>query len=170
MVPTAPAVPDYGPRVVAGSVQRLPSGAPNGGDGVPPSEVYKAAIDEYRFQAQFNWSRTQYLLAFNAGVLTAATVVASNPGRSAGLVFALGAVAAALSIIAVHVQHDYYRAARDRMARIEDDLQIPAGQRFDTTAHLGHRRRRISVNEVVYLLLIAIVIGNIVGVTLMVNR
>jgi hypothetical protein len=77
------------------------------------TDVYQIAVAEYRFQATFNWSRTQYLLAFNVGILAAASALGSIPGqgRGAGLVIALGAVAAVLSAILVRIQHGYYRAA-----------------------------------------------------------
>jgi hypothetical protein len=132
--------------------------------------VYKIAVEEYRFQAQFNWSRTQYLLAFNVAILAAATAVASQPGRSAALVFALGAVAALLSAAVVRVQHGYYRAARDHMRRIEDAVALPPDQRLDTTANLGGRRRTISVNQIVHLLLAAIAVADLVGVLLVMIR
>jgi hypothetical protein len=154
---------------MAGSVARLPHETGNG-DGLPPADAYKIAIDEYRFQAQFNWSRTQYLLAFNAAILPAATAVASRPGRGAALVFLLGIAAAALSALVVRTQHDYYRAARDRMRRIEAGLAIPDEQRFDTTTTLGGRRRLVSVNQVVYLLLAAIAIADAVGFVLVVAK
>jgi len=143
-------------------VARWPHEPTNGG-GLPPADLYKLAVDEYRFQAQFNWSRTQYLLAFNAAVLTAATAVASRSGSSAALVFVLGAVAALLSALAVRTQHDYYRAARDRMRRVEEAFGVPVDQRIDTTATLGDRRRTASVNQVVYLLLGAIAVADVVG-------
>ncbi len=121
------------------------------------------SVEEYRFQAQFNWSRTQYLLAFNAAILTAASAVASRPGRSAAFVFILGAVAAMLSALAVRTQHGYYRAARDRMRRVEEALGVPFEQRIDTTSTLGHRRRAASVNQVVYLLLGGMTAADLVG-------
>ena len=147
---------------MAGSVARLPH-EPTNGDNLPPADVLKLSVDEYRFQAQFNWSRTQYLLAFNAAILTAASVVASNPGKSAALVYVLGAVAALLSMAAVRTQHDYYRAARDRMQRVEEAVGVPSDQRIDTTATLGSRHRRVSVNQVVYLLLGAMMVADVVG-------
>ena len=150
-----------------GSVARLPHD-PSNGDGLPPAEVYKVSVDEYRFQAQFNWSRTQYLLAFNAAILTAATAVASRPGQSAALVYVLGAVAAALSSAVVSTQHDYYRAARDRMRRVEEALDVPIDQRIDTTSTLGDRRRTISVNQVVYLLMGTMAVANAVGCAIIV--
>lgn len=147
---------------MAGSVARLPHD-PTDGDGLPPADLYKVSVEEYRFQAQYNWSRTQYLLAFNAVILTAASAVASRPGRSAALVFVLGAIVATLSMLVVRTQHDYYRAARDRMQRVEEALSVPPTQRIDTTATLGQRRRRVSVNQVVYLLLGAIAVADLVG-------
>lgn len=156
---------------MARSVARWPDGASDGGNGrIPPAEIYKAAIDEYRFQAQFDWSRTQYLLAFNTGILTAGTAVAAQFGKVAALVFLLGIVAAGLSAGAVHTQHGYYRAARDRMQRVEDAYGVPEQERFDTTATLGRRRRLASVNEVVYLLLAALAVADAVGVVLSLDR
>jgi hypothetical protein len=158
-------------RGVVGSLAHLPGNPPgDDGDGIPPVDVYKIAVDEYRFQAQFNWSRTQYLLAFNVGILAAATAVASRPGRSAALVFILGALTAVLSMMVVKVQHGYYRAARDHMRRIEEAVALPTAQRLDTTAKLGGRRRKISVNQVVYLILAAVAVANVVGVAIIAAR
>jgi lipopolysaccharide export LptBFGC system permease protein LptF len=75
-------------------------------------------VDEYRFEAQFNWTRTQYMMVFNTGVLAAALAVAAQGGRSAVLIFGFGVIAAGVSVLVVRTQHDYYRAARDRMRRI----------------------------------------------------
>jgi hypothetical protein len=155
---------------MAGSVSRLPSGAPDGGDGVPPADVYKVAVEEYRFQAQYNWSRTQYMLVFNTGILAAATAVAARPGRGATLIFLLGALVACVSVLVVRTQHDYYRAARDRMRRVEVAVGIPADQRTDSTSTLGGRRRTASVNQLVYLLLGALAVANVVGAGLIASR
>ena len=153
---------------MAASVARLPGNPP--GDGIPPVELYKIAVDEYRFQAQYNWSRTQYLLGFNAAVLVAATAVAAQPGRGAALVFLFGSVVACLSIVVVRTQHDYYRAARDHMRRVEQDCAIADAQRLDTTASLGKRGRTVSVNQVVYLLLVAVALADLVGAFLIFIR
>ena len=99
---------------------------PSGGEPLPPADAYKIAVDEYRFQAQFNWSRTQYLLGLNVVVLVAGTGVASRPGVGAALVFAFGALAAVLSASVVHTQHGYYRATRAHLQRVEDSLGVPA--------------------------------------------
>lgn len=153
-----------------GSVSRLPNGTTDGGDPLPPADLYKIAVDEYRFQAQFNWSRTQYMLVFNTGILVAGTVVASRPGQSAALVYLLGVLAACVSLLIVRTQHDYYRAARDRMKRVEASLDVPDNQRTDSTSTLGGRQRTASVNQLVYLLLVAVATANVVGVVIIAQR
>ncbi len=155
---------------MSGSVARFPNGAADDGDRVPPADVYKVAVEEYRFQAQYNWARTQYMLVFNTGILVAGTVVASRPGQGAALVYLLGAFAAGLSALIVRTQHDYYRAARDRMKRVEVSLSIPPEQRTDTTATLAGRRRTASVNQLVYLLLGSVGLADLVGVVLIALR
>lgn len=137
---------------------------------MPPGELYKVAVEEYRFQAQFNWSRTQYLLALNAAILTAAAAVASRPGHSAALIFLLGMVASVLSAVVVRTQHDYYRAARDHLRRVEEELAIPHSQRLDTTSALGGRSRLVSVNQVVYLLLFSLAVADAVGFAIVAAR
>lgn len=135
----------------------------DGEDRVPALEIYKAAIDEYRFQATYNWSRTQYMLVFNTGILAAAAAVASRPGHSAALIFGLGVVACVVSYFLIHTQQDYYRAARDRMRHVEENVGVPEDMRTNTTSTLGGRNRLVSVNQLVTLLLGALCIADIVG-------
>lgn len=132
--------------------------------------MYKVSVEEYRFQAQYNWSRTQYLLIFNTAILAAASALSAQLGRGAALIYLLGAVTAPLSVVVVRTQHDYYRAARDRMKRVEAAYRIPTDQRIDTTATLGSRQRKISVNQVVYLLLSFLCLAHVVGVIALLLR
>jgi hypothetical protein len=152
-----------------GSVARLPQ-PPDDGGGISPADLYKIAVDEYRFQAQYNWSRTQYLLGFNAVVLAAALALVDRSGRGATLVFLVGLCAAILSAAVVRQQHDYYRAARNHMRRVEERYQVPVEERLDTTSTLGDRRRTVSVNQVVYLLLGLIGLADLTGAILALTR
>ena len=136
---------------------------PDGGndDPMPPVELYKLAVEEYRFQAEFNWKRTQYLLAFNAAILAAGLAVAGRFGGFAVPVFGLGVVACALASLILRQQHTYYRAARARMTRIEDRWRIP--EPVDTTATLGKRKRSYSVTALIHVLLAAIAVADVVA-------
>lgn len=127
-------------------------------------DLYKIAVDEYRFQAQFNWSRIQYWLAFNTAILAAGVALMASTRFSAA-VFLIGALAAGLSIRAAHVAHGYYRVTRDRVRRFELALELDEPLRFDTTPGFADQRRtRINVTMVNYLLLTAVGVADLVGV------
>jgi hypothetical protein len=136
---------------------------------IPPQDIYRIAVDEYRFQAQFNWTRTQYLLGLNALILVAGTTLSRPAGTVAMLVFSFGAIAAVLSALVIRTQHGYYRSARSHMVRIEIDLGIPVDQRLDTTTTLGDRPRFLSVNQVIYLLLGAIAVADASGAIIVIS-
>ena len=110
-------------------------------------DLYKFALDEYRFQVNLNWSRTQYYIVLNLGILGLATgllkVTGDNvsPGIGIGL-YAAGVVCCVLSLVAGWVQRGYYRTARDHKQRIEQLLDLgDLGVR--TTPGMGSATRRI---------------------------
>ena len=121
-------------------------------------DLYRESLSEYRFQAEFNWSRTQYWLVFNAGILTAGVALwATTQSRLVTIVFVLGVVCCALSARAVQVSHLYYRATRDRVRRLESELAVPTAAVVDTTrGFTGTRRPIVNVQAVVYLLLVSL--------------
>lgn len=77
--------------------------------------------------------------------------------------YGLGAFAALLSSIVHRTQHEYYRAARDRLRRVETLFDVPSEARVDTTGALGGRRVRLKVTVVVHLLLAAMLVAQVVG-------
>lgn len=159
--------------VSATPAHRLPAPDPPEDQRATTLELYRLAVDEYRFQAQFNWSRTQYWLVFNSGILAAGVALMAATGRAFPvLVFALGLAACGLSMQAIRVTHGYYRNARDRVRRFEAELAIPQHLRMDTTAGLRSPRQRIRVNAtaVTYLLLAALAVADAVGIVASVLR
>jgi hypothetical protein len=150
----------------------MPRPANSGGGDIPPADIYKVAVEEYRFQAQFNWQRTQYLLVLNAGVLAAGAAVTANAKRPgiASVVFGFGILAAVLAVLAIRQQRDYYRAARNRMRRIEADYLIPPDHRTDTTTSLGGRTRFASVNQLVFMLFAGIAVADVAGIFVALTR
>jgi hypothetical protein len=143
-------------------VQKIrPSG--DSGDPLPPMDLYRLAVEEYRFQAQFNWTRTQYLLGFNVAILAAGTAVSGTFGGFALPVFLLGLVAAVLSLLVMRQQADYYRAARDRVRRLEERYGVDEAARVDTTSTLGGRSRSVSVKQLVNLLTGAVGLADVVA-------
>jgi hypothetical protein len=149
---------------------------PGDGGDLPRAELldlYKSALDEYRFQVNLNWNRTQYYLALNIAILGVA--VGIQELTDGGLVFLatilylVGFVCCILSFAAAHVQHGYYRRSRDHKDALEtrlnlDDLAIK------TTPGMGSKIRRLGRvttfnNVVLGILAIANVGGMIVAGT-----
>ena len=109
-------------------------------------DLYKIAVDEYRFQVTLNWQRTQYYLALNAALLAAGTgLLEAVRGRLnilIALVFFSGLASCILSILSGEVQHAYYRAARDAKARLETRLQL-GDLALKTTTGMGSPLHRL---------------------------
>lgn len=92
-------------------------------------ELYKVAIDEYRFEVRLNWDRMQYYLVFNTAILSAGLGLFKLPGdRSAtpllGLVFVFGVLVSLLGAHATNRGHQYYRRARVKKTLTENLLDL----------------------------------------------
>lgn len=127
-------------------------------------DLYRVSVDEYRFQVNVNWGRTQYLLAFNAALLAAGAALA--PSSWAALVFGTGMVGSALGISVEVVQTGYYRAARDHMtasaALIGEDVEA---FKLDTTPGMRDRSgfRWPRVRNAIYGMFAALAIADAAG-------
>jgi len=76
--------------------------------------LYKLALDEYRFEVRLNWDRTQYFLILNVAVLTAGLGLFKLTGDQPIGIYLAGVfvVGCALSIVgasAIRRGHGYYR-------------------------------------------------------------
>jgi hypothetical protein len=109
-------------------------------------ELYKIAIEEYRFQVTLNWNRTQYYLALNVGILGVATGILQVAKNGiiylvSGMYFA-GMICCLLSLAASHVQQGYYRTTRDHKAILESKLNLGTLS-LSTTPGMGSTLRRL---------------------------
>jgi hypothetical protein len=91
-------------------------------------ELYKLALEDYRFQVQLNWGRSQYFLVLNLTVIGIATGIVQFAGGEisplvAGLYFA-GFAFCVFSILALRVQRKFYISAREQKKRFEDELGL----------------------------------------------
>jgi hypothetical protein len=136
-------------------------------------ELYRLAVEEYRFQVNLNWQRTQYLLAFNVGVLGVSIALLSVRVHGAtfltGFVFLLGAVSSVLSMLALQTQHGYYRSAREKFKTLEQLLALQPELQIETTPGMeavpGGKApaRRVRVQTVVLTLLAAVALVDLLG-------
>jgi len=127
-------------------------------------ELYKVAVDEYRFQVQLNWDRAKYLLAFNTAIIGAGTGLIKVGGSQArGLVgglFIVGLAAAAASVCAIYLQHRYYRAARNAMTALAGRMSLGESGVATTPGARGLRTTVVAqigrVQNMLYVLLTVI--------------
>jgi hypothetical protein len=115
-------------------------------------DQYRLALDEYRFQVNLNWTRSQYYFALNLGVLVAATSLLAAatrvPHELIAAIFLLGALLASISIFANYTGHTYYRETRDLKTRLEHDLGL-GDRAIATTPGMGSARHRLEQSNVV---------------------
>lgn len=107
---------------------------------------YEISIDEYRFQVELNWKRSQYYFVLNAAILVAAVGLLTSSADIAdevvGILFLLGAVVAGLALLANLTQNVYYRAARDQMNALAKRLRVEETS-LKTTPGLGSGVKRL---------------------------
>jgi hypothetical protein len=136
-------------------------------------DLYKVAVEEYRFQVQLNWDRAKYFLGFNTAVIGVGTglIKVGDSHQAAPLligIFVVGLVAAALSGCAVYLQHNYYRSTRDRMVSLDRQLSLQGGVVATTPGIRGERVGRLSrlgrVQNILYTLLVIIALVDILGI------
>jgi hypothetical protein len=130
-------------------------------------ELYKLALEDYRFQVQLNWGRSQYFLVLNIGIIGIATgiVQVAQGGISilvAGIYLA-GIAFCLFAIVALRVQRKYYISAREQKKRFEEELELgdlsvtPVG-RSDKTL-----RRFITFKSFVNIMLGGLALLNLLG-------
>lgn len=130
------------------------------GDREERLDLYRIAVEEYRFQVQLNWDRAKYLLGFNVAVISVgAGLVQLGPSVTPLLagVFLVGALAAILSVIAVALQHSYYQRIRDDMVAQGQALNLGTRAVATTPGAQGARRGLLArlgrVQSILYVLL-----------------
>lgn len=127
---------------------------------------YDRALDEYRFQVDLNWRRSEYFFVLNVGVLIAAATMFSSedvPRALVAVLFLIGALLALLSSLANEAQHSYYRAARALKSKLEKQLGLE-DLALATTPGMGSSFKRLGrVRTFLKIMLVAIAIVDLGG-------
>jgi hypothetical protein len=136
-------------------------------------EVYKIAVEEYRFQVRLNADRSRDFIVLNSAIIAAAITLLGQARMSlrAGMVFLIGFAVAVLSALGTHTQHGYYRDARNRTAQLEERLGIRGKDDRDLvlykiykTKPTGSRYRRFgSITNFNYIILGLLCLVDLIG-------
>ena len=92
-------------------------------------DLYKIALEEYRFEVNLNNDRTFRFLVFNAAALSVGTGLLKTGGVPASnifvvLLFLAGAMTSLLGVRAIKKGHEYYRRAIYKKTLIETRLGL----------------------------------------------
>jgi hypothetical protein len=113
----------------------------------PLLDLYKIALDEYRFQVNLNWSRSQYYIILNLGILGLATGLLRLEDQErafylgSGLYLA-GVACCFLALTAGKVQRGYYRQAKKHKGHLEKLLELEE-LAIRTTPGMGGTTQRL---------------------------
>jgi hypothetical protein len=129
-------------------------------------EHYGRVLDEYRFQVNLNWSRSQYYFVLNVALLVAGVGLLSTqqvPLPVAMAVFLVGAASAVFAILASRTQKGYYANTRDRKRELEEKLGLGDLAIAPTPGMGGMRGRLARVTTFQAFILIAILLADLAG-------
>jgi hypothetical protein len=85
-------------------------------------DLYRTAVEEYRFEVRLNADRTQHFLLLNGAISSAAIALLKlqvAPSAVAGI-FVIGVMTAVLGLLVVTRGHSYYRATAYKKMLLED--------------------------------------------------
>jgi hypothetical protein len=103
-------------------------------------------LDEYHFQVNLNWSRSQYFFVLNVALLAAGVGLLSSeriPLAVAMAIFSVGAISTVLAMLATATQRSYYENTRDRKRQLETRLGL-GEHAIAPTPGMGAIRGRIA--------------------------
>ena len=92
-------------------------------------DLYKIAVEEYRFEVRLGWDRANYFLVLNSAILAVATglLKADNPPFVyvfVSLLFFFGATTSIAGALSIAKAHEYYRKTIVRKTAIEERLGL----------------------------------------------
>lgn len=113
-------------------------------------QLYLATLEDYQFQVNLTWSRTQYCLTLNAALVSVAAGLIKLADEGVNVlvagVFAVGVLASVFSVVALDTGRSYYLPVITRMKTLEAALSIEK-YGIRTTPEQGGSGRRISITK-----------------------
>lgn len=128
-------------------------------------DLYKIAIEEYRFQVKLNADRSRDYVVVNSAIIASGVALLGQAHLPllAGGVFTVGLVVAALAIMGTATQHGYYRDARDNHKQIANRLGFSDLALIKTKPGGSRYRRFGSVTTLNYVILALLCLVDTMG-------
>jgi hypothetical protein len=111
-------------------------------------DLYKIAIEEYRFEVRLGWDRAMYFLVLNSAILSVATGLLKLEGPLTvylftALLFAFGLATSLVGSRSITMAHEYYRRTIVKKTIIEECLGLnnpPPGMQQTISLAIGTTR------------------------------
>lgn len=130
-------------------------------------ELYRLALDDYRFQVQLNQDRSRYFLVLNLTVIGIATgVVQLGQGTISALVAILylaGFMFCLFSIFALKAQRKFYRSARDQKQYLETRLELGAASITPVERSESKASKLMTFKGFVNFMFVVLAVLNLIG-------
>ncbi len=109
-------------------------------------DIYKIAVEEYRFQVRLNWDRNKFYVLLNSSLITVACGLLKIPSHQhlellMIPLFITGLIVAVIGFVTLTKGHEYYRKTVLKLAQLESSLGLSATERpIDTTSGMKESR------------------------------
>jgi hypothetical protein len=92
-------------------------------------DLYKIAVEEYRFEVRLNWDRTAYYLTLNSGLIAVAAgllKIGSAPivNLVVASVFLIGLLSSLIGMRNIRRGHEYYRRTVVKKTLLEEQIGL----------------------------------------------
>lgn len=122
-------------------------------------DLYRIAIDEYRFEVRLNWDRSMYYVTFNTAIVATGTGLLKI--GTSGIVslfvagiFLIGLVSSFVGVLAIRKGHEYYHRSIFKKTLLEDVLglntPIKEDPRHTTTLAVGTTRGQSATLQILH--------------------
>jgi hypothetical protein len=154
-------------------------------------DLYRIALDEYRFEVRLGWDRTMYFLVLNSAIITVATGLLKLDNIPVvdgfvAVIFLFGFGTSVTGSFAISKSHEYYRRTVVQKTRLEDLLGLtspPEGSFSAATLSIGtttgqrdhaeiladpekwvkRRHRRTSITFMLKVILLGLAVVDLIG-------
>lgn len=113
-------------------------------------DLYKIAVEEYRFQVRYNWERNKFYILLDSGLISIAAGLLRIPGKQ-NLellmipLFIAGIIISLIGYLTLKKGHEYYRKTVLKMAQLESQLKLSNEQQpISTTAGMRDAKSIVS--------------------------
>ncbi len=122
---------------------------------LPLGDLYKVAVDEYRFNVQLGWDRAKFLVGLHTALFGAVVALLRTEAGHPVPIATLSLIGCAAALVGVNIidrSHRYYRRAVYKKTLLEDRLgltrKVPGYDYAEATLAIGTTKSQAQVQQI----------------------